>query len=293
MAKVFIEESSLSAIANAIRGKTGGSTKLTIPTGMVTAINSIETGGVIGEKQEITLTENGTYIVPDGVIVTAIHVNIHNHTWSAPYEDPSYNSGFAKRCTKCGEVVEAWAQPAEDISFEVGDTYNIHFDIYEADIKNLEDAIVNIDDTSVVSYELDDTDDYYVVLHGLKVGSTTVTFPQLSKVYNVTVTASSGGNTGGNTGGDNGGSDSGGGSVGGDSDSDYTVHEAFTGFTIVPQGNEILSVISCPSFLTYSVLEEDAMLQFMDNGTGSGKTGVIKLSSTSRGTLEYTVTATY
>lgn len=45
MSKIFIEESSLTSIGNAIRAKTGGSANLTVPNGMVAAINSIQTGG--------------------------------------------------------------------------------------------------------------------------------------------------------------------------------------------------------------------------------------------------------
>ena len=45
MSKVFIEESSLTAIGNAVRAKTGGSDLLVVPDGMVSAISSIETGG--------------------------------------------------------------------------------------------------------------------------------------------------------------------------------------------------------------------------------------------------------
>lgn len=77
MAKVFIEESSLTAIGDAIRGKTGQTGMLTVPDGMVEAINSIETG-VVGEKQTMTITENGTYTIPEGIIVTAITVNVPN-----------------------------------------------------------------------------------------------------------------------------------------------------------------------------------------------------------------------
>ena len=45
MSKVFIEESSLTSIGNAIRGKTGNSELLSVPDGMVAAIESITTGG--------------------------------------------------------------------------------------------------------------------------------------------------------------------------------------------------------------------------------------------------------
>lgn len=45
MSKVFIEESSLTAIGDAVRAKTGSSDLLVVPDGMVSAISSIETGG--------------------------------------------------------------------------------------------------------------------------------------------------------------------------------------------------------------------------------------------------------
>ena len=45
MSKVFINESSLTSIGNAIRGKTGSSELLSVPDGMVAAIESITTGG--------------------------------------------------------------------------------------------------------------------------------------------------------------------------------------------------------------------------------------------------------
>ena len=51
MSKVFIEETSLTAIGDAIRAKTGGTEALSVPTGMVDAIASIETGG--GSSTEI------------------------------------------------------------------------------------------------------------------------------------------------------------------------------------------------------------------------------------------------
>ena len=45
MSKVFIEEDSLTAIGNAIRSKTGDTTPLSVPTGMVEAIAGITGGG--------------------------------------------------------------------------------------------------------------------------------------------------------------------------------------------------------------------------------------------------------
>lgn len=47
MSKLFIEDTSLTAIGNAIRGKTGGTAKLSVPSGMVNAINGIKTGGAM------------------------------------------------------------------------------------------------------------------------------------------------------------------------------------------------------------------------------------------------------
>lgn len=61
MSKAIITEALLSAIANAIRAKTGGSSSMT-PAEMATAISNIPTGGggssTLGTK---TITENGTY----------------------------------------------------------------------------------------------------------------------------------------------------------------------------------------------------------------------------------------
>lgn len=61
MSKVFIEEESLTAIGNAIRTKTGDTAPLSVPSGMVNAINSITTGGGSGsgggaDMKEITVT---------------------------------------------------------------------------------------------------------------------------------------------------------------------------------------------------------------------------------------------
>lgn len=58
MAKVFIEESTLTNIGNAIRNKTGKS-ELLSPASMATEIGAIQTGG--GEIGEIVLTENCQY----------------------------------------------------------------------------------------------------------------------------------------------------------------------------------------------------------------------------------------
>lgn len=64
MSKVFIEESSLTSIGNAIRGKTGSSELLSVPDGMVAAIESITTGGgsaVLPEELKV-ITGNVQYL---------------------------------------------------------------------------------------------------------------------------------------------------------------------------------------------------------------------------------------
>lgn len=65
MAKVLVNESSLTGIANAIRGK-NGSTDTYKPSEMAAAITAISGGGepVI---EALSVTSNGTYTAPDGV----------------------------------------------------------------------------------------------------------------------------------------------------------------------------------------------------------------------------------
>ena len=65
MAKVLVNESSLTGIANAIRGKNGSTTTYK-PSEMAAAITAISGGGepVI---EALSITANGTYTAPDGV----------------------------------------------------------------------------------------------------------------------------------------------------------------------------------------------------------------------------------
>ena len=81
MAKVFIEEDSLTAIGNAIRAKTGTTEALTVPTGMVNAINSI--GGaaesidlisrnISGDYENEDVVEVGGYAFTDCVNLTSV-----------------------------------------------------------------------------------------------------------------------------------------------------------------------------------------------------------------------------
>lgn len=75
MSKVFIEESTLSAIGDAIRSKTGG-TELIAPLDMPTQITGIISGSdPVVEALEVTV--NGTYTAPDGVDgYTPVVVNV-------------------------------------------------------------------------------------------------------------------------------------------------------------------------------------------------------------------------
>jgi hypothetical protein len=75
MSKVFIEESTLTAIGDAIRGKTGG-TELIAPLDMPSEITGIVSGSdpVV---EALVVTSNGTYTAPDGVDgYTPVTVNV-------------------------------------------------------------------------------------------------------------------------------------------------------------------------------------------------------------------------
>ena len=73
MAKVFIEETTLSAIGDAIRTKTE-TTELINPADMAEKIEGITTGG---NTAELTITSNGTYAAPEGIDgYTPITVNV-------------------------------------------------------------------------------------------------------------------------------------------------------------------------------------------------------------------------
>lgn len=65
MAKVLVNESSLTGIANAIRGK-NGSTDTYKPSEMAAAITAISGGGE-PTIEALSITANGTYTAPDGV----------------------------------------------------------------------------------------------------------------------------------------------------------------------------------------------------------------------------------
>lgn len=78
MSKLFIEESSLTAIGDAIRNKTGGS-ELLSPAAMVTAIESIEGGG-------------GGLIAPNPLVISGQAMNMFSgNTWNWVIEQWGHN----------------------------------------------------------------------------------------------------------------------------------------------------------------------------------------------------------
>ena len=83
MSKVFINESSLTSIGNAIRGKTGNSELLSVPDGMVAAIESITTGG------------GGSAVLPEELKVITGNVQ---HLFSKNYAT-LYINAFGKQIT--------------------------------------------------------------------------------------------------------------------------------------------------------------------------------------------------
>ena len=66
MSKVLVNESSLTGIADAIRGK-NGSTDTYKPSEMAAAITAISGGGGEPTIEALSITANGTYTAPDGV----------------------------------------------------------------------------------------------------------------------------------------------------------------------------------------------------------------------------------
>ena len=83
MANYLTTDTELTSIANAIRTKGGTNAQLTFPTGFVTAINNISTGGAAevaatlytantGNKNSFSLDNNGGYYIGDPAIFNAV-----------------------------------------------------------------------------------------------------------------------------------------------------------------------------------------------------------------------------
>ena len=95
MSKVFINESSLTSIGNAIRGKTGSSELLSVPEGMVAAIESITTGG---EVEPIILSGNCQYACA-GVVASA-YISLFGNTVSTTNITSSSNMFYSNKLKK-------------------------------------------------------------------------------------------------------------------------------------------------------------------------------------------------
>lgn len=67
MANYVVSDTSLTAVADAIRLKGGTSAQLEFPDEFVDAIGDIQTGGGSAVVQPLSVTENGTYTAPSGV----------------------------------------------------------------------------------------------------------------------------------------------------------------------------------------------------------------------------------
>lgn len=99
MSKVFIEESSLTAIGNAVRAKTGSSDLLVVPDGMVSAISSIETGGGGGDyftDDDLTFTNANCGYMFEGNKWTTI---LEKEKGRIKINNPTNLSYFLHNCT--------------------------------------------------------------------------------------------------------------------------------------------------------------------------------------------------
>ena len=110
MSKVFIEETSLSAIGDAIRAKTGKSDLLS-PAQMVTAIGSITGGGSGGDLEPIVLTGNCKYGAASGIGKAAVETfdistesitNCNNMFYNNKAEAINFDINLASNCTDFG-----------------------------------------------------------------------------------------------------------------------------------------------------------------------------------------------
>ena len=67
MAEYLVQDTSLTAVADAIRAKTGGSTPLAFPSGMVSAIAGITSGSSSGDSTEGYYHRRGYVTDPDNI----------------------------------------------------------------------------------------------------------------------------------------------------------------------------------------------------------------------------------
>lgn len=115
MAKVFIEETSLTAIGDAIRAKTGGTEALTVPTGMVDAIASIEAGGGSSTEIEDAIlnhTLSGAYANDR---ITMVHDNAFSNS-------PNLTSVDFPKVTTVGSYVFQYCYSLESANLPLANT---------------------------------------------------------------------------------------------------------------------------------------------------------------------------
>lgn len=122
MAKVFIEEDSLRLIGDIIRERTGTSEPLSVPQGMIDGI-----AGIAPVIEELTITENGEYQVPEGVDgFHPIYVNVASSGGgggSTEFEDALITKIFSNeeyvndRVTEIGEYAFYWVSGLKRVSF--------------------------------------------------------------------------------------------------------------------------------------------------------------------------------
>lgn len=65
----------LASVANAIRAKSGGDSPLAFPSGFVSEVDSIQTGGAV---TPLNVTQNGTYTAPAGEGYSPVTVNVNS-----------------------------------------------------------------------------------------------------------------------------------------------------------------------------------------------------------------------
>lgn len=76
MSKIFIEEDSLTAIGDAIRNKTGNTNLLSVPIGMVNAINNIEINTGILDLRVIKITDSSSASIKDSAFLNRTDLKI-------------------------------------------------------------------------------------------------------------------------------------------------------------------------------------------------------------------------
>ena len=115
MAEYLTNTTDLTAVADAIRAKGGTAAQLVYPSGFVSAIQAIQTGGTAKPEQEktVTITANGTVEIKPDTGKTLSKVNVNVNVPSSGGTIP-VNSGDITFYDYDGTVVAAWS--AEELS---------------------------------------------------------------------------------------------------------------------------------------------------------------------------------